>query len=151
MLLYPSIGRAHYRSGMSEKYAFSDRLRAAMQAQGLPARPTVVEREFNKRWPGQPVSPQAAWNWLNARAMPSQDKLQVLAEWLHVEPEVLRFGERVRHTVQEHRQRWGEDMNYAEREAVDVFLRLPDHERRLIREVILALADKRRPDTQDGN
>lgn len=143
MLLYLSERRPHYRSGMSEKHAFSDRLRAAMQALGLPVRPTVVEREFNKRWPGQPVSPQAAWNWLNARAVPSQDKLLVLAEWLHVEPEVLRFGERVRHTVQEHRQRWGDDMNYAERETVDLFLQLPDHERRLIREVILALAGKR--------
>lgn len=126
---------------MPEKSEFSDRFRAALQAMGVVARPIVVEREFNKRWHGTPVSQQTAWNWLNARAVPSQDKLQVLAEWLRVEPEVLRFGLRVRHAIEEHQQRW-EGMNYAEREAVDIFLQLPAAQRKLVRDLILAVAGK---------
>lgn len=126
---------------MTEKSEFSERLRAALKAAGLPVRPSLLEREFNARWPGAPISTQAAWSWLNARAIPSQDKLQVLAEWLHVEPEVLRFGERVRQAVRDHRQRWDDAVGYAERETFDAFLRLPAPQRKLIREVIFAFAE----------
>ncbi len=56
----------------------------------------MLEHEFNLRWYGQPISNQAAWGWLNSRSIPKQDKLQVLAESLKIEPEVLRFGETVR-------------------------------------------------------
>jgi hypothetical protein len=125
---------------MIEKSDFSERLRLALKAAGLQARPSVVEREFNSRWSGSPISTQAAWSWLNAKAIPAQDKLQVLAEWLRVEPEVLRFGERVRHSVQEHRQRWDDGVGYTERETFDAFLRLPAPQRKLIREVIFAFA-----------
>jgi hypothetical protein len=57
-----------------------------------------------------------------------------------VEPEVLRFGERVRHKVAEQRQRWDEGAGYLERETFDAFLRLPAPQRKLIREVILTFA-----------
>ena len=48
---------------------------------------------------------QAARRWLRGEAIPAQDKMQVLAEWLKIEPEVLRFGEAVRLSVQEQRKR----------------------------------------------
>ena len=125
---------------MNEKIEFSRRLREAMEGAGYVASPSVLEHEFNLRWYGRSISNQAAWGWLNSRSFPTQDKLQVLAEWLKIEPEVLRFGEAVRHKVQQHRQRWSEGIGYLERETFDAFLQLPAPQRKLIREVILTFA-----------
>lgn len=125
---------------MNEKIEFSSRLRQAMTDAGYVASPSVLEHEFNLRWYGRSISNQAAWSWLNSKALPTQDKLQVLAEWLKVEPEVLRFGEAVRHQVAEHRRRWGEGVGHLERETFDAFLQLPAPQRKLIREVILTFA-----------
>ena len=100
----------------------------------------MLEVEFNQRWWGRSVSLQAAWSWLNGKAIPAQDKLQTLAEWLKVEPQVLRFGPQVARSVQEHRQRWEEKLTYQERETVDAYLQLPAPQRNLIREVILTFA-----------
>lgn len=125
---------------MNEKLEFSQRLRAAMVQVGHAASPSVLEHEFNLRWQGRSISNQAAWGWLNSRSIPTQDKLQVLSEWLKVEPEVLRFGDEVRKTVVAHRQRWDEGVGYLERETFDAFLQLPAPQRKLIREVILTFA-----------
>ena len=125
---------------MNEKVEFSNRLRASIVAAGLQARPSVVEREFNLRWHGRSISTQAAWSWVNNKSIPAQDKIQVLAEWLKVAPEVLRFGEAVRSAVQKHRQRWEEGAGYVERDTFDAFLKLPAPQRKLIREVILTFS-----------
>jgi hypothetical protein len=131
---------------MNEKVEFSNRLRAALVAAGYEARPSVIEREFNLRWHGRSVSTQAAWSWLNAKSIPSQDKVQVLAEWLKIEPHALRFGMHVIHSVQEHRQRWGDGVGHLDREAFDAFLKLPAEQRKIIREVILTFAKVGSPD-----
>ncbi len=133
---------------MSEKTEFSARLRHAMQAAGYAVSPTVLEHEFNLRWHGRSISTQAAWSWMNNKAIPTQDKVQVLAEWLKVEPQVLRFGEAVRQSLQKRRQRWEEGMNHLERETVDTFLQLPAPQRKLIREVILTFAQVHKAKTE---
>lgn len=125
---------------MNEKIEFSSRLRAAMVKAGYPASPAVLEREFNLLWYGRSVSNQAAWSWLNSKSIPTQDKIQVLADWLKVEPQVLRFGEAVRNSIQQQKQRWDEGVGYLERETFDAFLKLPAPQRKIIREVILAFA-----------
>lgn len=125
---------------MNEKAEFAQRLTDAMTRAGYALRPVVLEREFNTRYWGRSVTLQAVRRWLRGEAIPSQDKLQVLADWLKVEPEVLRFGEAVRNSVQQHRQRWDEGVGYLERETFDAFLKLPAPQRKLIREVILTFA-----------
>ena len=125
---------------MNEKIEFSNRLRDAMVKAGYVASPSVLEHEFNLRWYGRSISNQAAWGWLNNRSIPTQEKLQVLAEWLKVEPQVLRFGEAVRTSIQQQKQRWDEGVSYLERETFDAFLKLPAPQRKLIREVILTFA-----------
>ena len=125
---------------MNEKIEFTERLRAAMLEAGYVASPSVLEHEFNLRWPGKSISNQAAWGWLNNRSIPMQDKMLVLAEWLKVEPDVLRFGTAVRLSVQQRQKRWDEGTGYLEREAFDAFLLLPAEQRKIIREVILAFA-----------
>ena len=125
---------------MNEKIEFSNRLRDVMVRAGYAASPSVLEHEFNLRWYGRSISNQAAWGWLNNRSIPTQEKLQVLAEWLKVEPQVLRFGEAVRNSIQQRKQRWDEGVGYLERETFDAFLNLPAPQRKLIREVILTFA-----------
>lgn len=125
---------------MNEKIEFTERLRAAMVQAGYAASPSVLEHEFNLRWPGKSISNQAAWGWLNNRSIPMQDKMKVLAEWLKVEPDVLRFGDAVRLSVQQQKKRWDEGVGYVERETFDTFLQLPAAQRKIIREVILTFA-----------
>ena len=125
---------------MEHKLEFAQRLRDAMVAAGLEPRPGVLLNLFNAHYWGRSVSFQAASRWLRGEAIPAQDKLLVLAEILKVEPEVLRFGQAVRHRVQEQRQRWDEGVGYQEREVFDAFLGLPAPQRKLVREVILAFA-----------
>ena len=64
------------------------------------------------------------------------------------EPQVLRFGEAVRQSLQKRHQRWEEGMNHLERETVDTFLQLPAPQRKLIREVILTFAQVHKAKTE---
>lgn len=123
---------------MNEKAEFSQRLRKSMEDAGYAVRPIVLEREFNQRYWGQPVTVQAVRRWLRGEAIPSQDKMQALAEWLNVEPHVLRFGEQVSTRVKAKQKRWDEGIGYQEREVFEAFLKLPVAQRKVVREVILA-------------
>jgi hypothetical protein len=77
-----------------EKAAFSRRLSKALCSAGLKlVSPTSVAREFNKRYNGKPVTTQGVRKWLSGEAIPSQDKVRVLAEWLRVSAQWLRFGD----------------------------------------------------------
>ncbi len=125
---------------MTEKVEFAKRLCDAMTQAGYSLRPVVLEREFNTRYWGRSVTMQAVRRWLRGEAIPSQEKLQVLADWLKVEPQVLRYGEAVRNSIQQQKQRWDEGVGYLERETFDAFLKLPAPQRKLIREVILTFA-----------
>ena len=125
---------------MDQKREFANRLQAAMCAAGLEPRPAVLLNLFNTHYWGRSVTFQAVSRWLRGESIPEQDKLITLAEILKVEPQVLRFGEGIRQSVQKHRQRWEEGVGYLERETFDVFLQLPAPQRKLIREVILTFA-----------
>ncbi|WP_310462598.1 helix-turn-helix domain-containing protein [Sphaerotilus sp.] len=125
---------------MDDKLEFAQRLHDAMQRAGYKPRPAVLEREFNTRYWGESVTVQAVRRWLRGEAIPSQDKLQTLAEWLKVEPQILRFGEGIAKSVKQYRERWDEKLTHQERETVDAFLQLPAPQRKVVREVILTFA-----------
>jgi len=79
---------------INEKEAFSQRLKQELAKHGWAINsPTWLAREFKLRYGGQSVSVQTASNWLSGAAIPSQDKLQILAAWLNVSNQWLRFGE----------------------------------------------------------
>lgn len=125
---------------MNQKIEFSQRLKDAMIAAGYPIRPIVLEREFNTRYWGRAVTVQAVRRWLRGEAIPSQEKLQVLAEWLKVEPHILRYGEGPTKAIRARRKRWDEGIGFQEREMFEAFLRLPAPQRKAVREIILGLA-----------
>jgi transcriptional regulator with XRE-family HTH domain len=125
---------------MTSKDDFSKRLRSAMEHAGLEPSGTALESVFNRHWTGAPVSVQAAWNWLNGKAMPRQDKLLVLARVLRVDPHALQYGTAESLTAAERRRIWDDRVTYAERETLEAFLRLPTPQRMLVREVVLTFA-----------
>lgn len=124
---------------MDEKLAFAERLATAMRAAGYEARPSVLESQFNTRYWGRPVTYQAVTRWLKGEAIPAQDKLQILADWLKVEPHVLRFGEEPIKAIRAKRKRWDEGIGFEEREMFEAFLNLPAPQRKAVREIILGL------------
>ena len=125
---------------MYESTKFSERLKESMLTAGYEFRPVVLEREFNQRYWGNPVSVQAVRRWINGEAIPAQDRLQVLAEWLNVDPHWLRFGEKLSGSVQQQRKRWDVKMTPQERETVEVFMSLTQEKRKIVSEIIYALA-----------
>ena len=122
------------------KVEFSQRLLAALERAGVPAKPTVIEREFNQRYWGKPITLHAARLWLRGETMPTHDRLLCLAQWLGVEPALLRYGEEIPKAIRERRKRWDEGIGYQEREIFELFLKLPVPQRKVAREVIVALA-----------
>jgi transcriptional regulator with XRE-family HTH domain len=112
----------------------------ALEAAGVPAKPAVLEREFNQRYWGKPITLYGVRRWLRGESFPSHDKLLCLAEWLGVEPAVLRYGDEIPKAVRERRKRWDEGIGYQEREIFELFLKLPVPQRKLARELIIALA-----------
>lgn len=89
---------------MDEKKAFSQRLIVALKKAGVTATsPTRLAMEFNLLHRGRPVSTPGVYRWLAGTAIPSQDKIRTLAEWLNVSPEWLRFGEAEENRVEQER------------------------------------------------
>lgn len=123
---------------MNHIQSFAQRLKQAMERAGYEARPSVLEREFNTRYWGKPMTLHGVRRWLLGETLPSQDKLLVLAEWLGVAPHILRFGEEVTSRIEERRARWDSGVGYQEREIFEAFLQLPVPQRKMVREIILA-------------
>jgi transcriptional regulator with XRE-family HTH domain len=77
----------------NERASFSQRLQQALRnAHYSPDSPTRLAREFNVRFDGRPVTVHAARKWLVGEAIPTQEKLRMMAKWLGVAAEWLRFG-----------------------------------------------------------
>lgn len=122
------------------KAEFAKRLHKALETAGIPAKPAVLEREFNQRYWGKPITLYGVRRWLRGESFPAHDKLLCLSEWLGVEPQTLRYGEEIPKAVRARRKRWDEGIGYQEREIFELFLKLPVPQRKVAREVIMALA-----------
>ena len=75
-----------------ERKAFADRLVSTLRTAGHDPSPTKLSREFNVRFPMNPVTVHAARKWLIGESIPTQPKLRAIADWLGVTPDWLRFG-----------------------------------------------------------
>ena len=122
------------------KAEFAKRLQKALEIAGVPAKPAVLEREFNQRYWGKPITLYGVRRWLRGESFPAHDKVLCLAEWLGIEPSVLRYGDEVPKAIRARRKLWDEGVGYQEREIFELFLKLPVPQRKIAREVILALA-----------
>jgi hypothetical protein len=125
-----------------EKKAFTKRLTEALKKAKLDiSSPTRLAREFNLRYHGVPVTTQAFRKWLEGKALPSQDKLRVMALWLNVSPQWLRFGEaemdngRRNQVIQQELKAYKPDQQLL----LEKFRLLNEHHRRLTLEIIQSL------------
>lgn len=123
----------------NERESFSERLQQALKnAHYSPDSPTRLAREFNIRFDGRPITVHAARKWLVGEAIPTQEKLRMIAQWLGVPAEWLRFG------GPEQAQGQGEAGAVSRFESADVKLiadlqRLDEHHRQIAREFIRML------------
>jgi transcriptional regulator with XRE-family HTH domain len=124
----------------NERESFSVRLQQALKnAHYSPDSPTRLAREFNIRFDGRPITVHAARKWLVGEAIPTQEKLRMIAHWLGVPAEWLRFGGADAISAN------GESANGVSRfESADVKLiadlqRLDEHHRQIAREFIRML------------
>ena len=120
------------------KENFALRLKTAMQEKGYEAKPAVLEKQFNLHYNGEPMTLHGVRRWLRGETLPSQDKLIALAEWLRIPPDELRYGAEIKTEIQQQRKAWDDAINYQEREVFEAFLNLPAHQKKVVREVILA-------------
>lgn len=125
----------------NERAEFSKRLAAAMLAAGHEPRPSVLFKQFNTRYDGPSVSFQTASRWLKGEAMPAQDKLVTLAEWLKEGPDFLRFGDKAMGEKHGARQVVREDASdYDDQKLFNAYRVLSAPHKQIVREVILAFA-----------
>jgi transcriptional regulator with XRE-family HTH domain len=124
----------------NERESFSQRLQQALKnAHYSPDSPTRLAREFNIRFEGRPITVHAARKWLVGEAIPTQEKLRMIAQWLGVPADWLRFGGTEGEPIN------GEPSNtQAHFDSADVKLvadlqRLDDHHRQIAREFIRML------------
>lgn len=124
----------------NKKEKFAARLAKAMKAQGYNAEPAVLEREFNLRHYGEPMTLHGVRKWLIGTSIPPYEKIITLATWLKVPPEDLTFGLEIKQKIKQENANWKEAISYHERETFEAFLSLPAPQRKIVREVILAFA-----------
>lgn len=133
------------RAMKKEHQAFSGRLCAALSDAGIEASPAELEKLL-ARHGGEPVTPQAISGWLNGRHMPKQANMRALALMLGMEPYVLQFGKEAKSSVGEVRSAWPAAASAHDRLAITLLLTLPAPQRKLVRELIHALADTQHED-----
>jgi transcriptional regulator with XRE-family HTH domain len=125
----------------NERESFSQRLQQALKnAHYSPDSPTRLAREFNIRFEGRPITVHAARKWLVGEAIPTQEKLRMIAHWLGVPAEWLRFGgpEEAGHNGETN----GANLNRFESADVKLIAdlqRLDEHHRQIAREFIRML------------
>lgn len=128
------------RSMKTEQSAFAKRLVAALDAAGIEASSTVLEKLVPQHG-GEAVTPQAISGWLHGKHIPKQANLQALARITGVMPHELQFGTTPHKGVRETRSAWPEQVHGHDRLAFEAFLTLSDTQRRVVRELIALLAN----------
>lgn len=123
-----------------EALAFAARLKQALEAAGVRSSPAVVASEFNLRYWGKSITAHTARAWLAGVAVPMQDKIRTLSDWLHVNPDELRFGPRTVPALPADADTAQAPLNLQDREMLAQYLALPPARRKTVQEVVAALA-----------
>ena len=121
----------------TQKIAFALRLKDAMLAAGYAPKPSVLEREFNLRHWGKPMTLHGVRRWFRGETLPDHSKLQTLATWLQVPIETLTFGSPRQALAKPQIKHIG--LGYQDEQLFAAFSRLPTPKKKLLREMILAL------------
>jgi transcriptional regulator with XRE-family HTH domain len=123
-----------------ETSAFAERLRLALKGVGIRPSPTLVANEFNLRYWGKSITSHTARNWLLGKSIPTQDKLRVLADWLHVSPDELRYGSLAASPKRQDSDAELATLNMQDREMLARYMALPIEDRKTVCDVVAALS-----------
>lgn len=124
----------------TEQRAFAERLLAALEAAGIEASAAELEK-LVPRHGGNNVTPQAISGWLTGKHVPKQVNMRALGKIVGMEPHLLEYGGRSARGVRDTQTTWPEHVRGHDRLAFEEFLTLPEASRKLVRELIAALAD----------
>lgn len=121
----------------SEQARFGARLREALQKAKLPESAAELARLVPQHG-GIAVTTAAAHRWIKGQSIPRPENMRALAKLLKVPMERLYGEEPAGRKVHEPKAVW--DASVIDRHAVDAFLALEERHRKLVRELIAALA-----------
>ncbi|MFI4969332.1 MAG: helix-turn-helix domain-containing protein [Lysobacterales bacterium] len=122
----------------TEQAAFAERLHRLLAEKRFEASPVELAPLLARY--GVSVTPQAVSGWLNGSFMPRLGNLRALAALLEVDLHALQAGGKPRHGVKEPAPTWVSDLSGKDALAFREFTTLPAAQRKLVRELIAALA-----------
>jgi transcriptional regulator with XRE-family HTH domain len=123
-------------SSKTEALAFSERLKAALKANDVKVSPTVLANYFTlQHGQGHSITPHTARNWLLGNSMPRQDHLRILANWLKVSPDQLRFGKSEANTPIFSNNGLEYEVSVQDKEFVAKYFSLTDAQKAIVRSV----------------
>ena len=130
---------------MNEREYFAQNLKRILVEKGISPKASVLEREFNLHHYGKPIGLHAVARWLRGEALPSLARLRTLANWLDVELTELVSAETAYKINKVEKQKeptkhiWEMAASYQEQLLFETFLNLPQEQRKVVREVIVAM------------
>ncbi len=94
-LSFSEEGEGHMNSKIAsdEGLHFRDRLQSMLRQAGVAVRASTVAHEFNLRAHGATVTTHAVRKWLAGDAIPTHERLLILASWLGVHASWLLYGD----------------------------------------------------------
>ncbi|OOF83966.1 hypothetical protein BKG93_08965 [Rodentibacter ratti] len=130
---------------MNEKEKFAETLRQLLLEKGYEPKAATLEREFNLRHYGKPIGLHAVARWLRGETLPSLARLRTLADWLEVDIKTLVSEEKAYQVSKIEQQNlpakhiWESASSYHDQILFQKFLNLPQEQKKIVREIIMAL------------
>ncbi|HHF6577976.1 TPA: hypothetical protein ACPP6G_001343 [Haemophilus influenzae] len=130
---------------MNEKEKFATNLRRILIEKGYEPKASVIEREFNLRHYGKPIGLHAVARWLRGEGLPSLARLQTLAKWLEIDIQELVSDKRAYQVEKLEKKKepnkhiWESAASYQDQTLFQIFLNLPQEQKKVVREVIMAM------------
>lgn len=120
-----------------ERQHFSDRLQDRLRKAGIKVKASVVAHEFNLRADGAAITTHAARKWLLGEAMPTHERMRILAGWLGVHASWLQYGDAENGDYAS-----GSpvpDIHSSELMLIQDYRRLPEHGQKILRQMMSSL------------
>ncbi|OOF87137.1 hypothetical protein [Rodentibacter ratti] len=130
---------------MNEREQFAENLKHILIEKGIAPKASVLEREFNLHHYGKPIGLHAVARWLRGESLPSLARLRTLADWLEVDLTELVSAETAYKINKIEKQKeptkhiWESAASYQDQTLFQLFLNLPKEQKKVVREVIMAM------------
>jgi transcriptional regulator with XRE-family HTH domain len=101
-----------------------------------------LEKRFNARYTGAPVTPQAISGWLSGKYYPKPDKLRVLADLVGTDPQVLLFGDSKGKQSAKDESALPHGISVREKQTISAYLALPPNLREIAADMIAVMTER---------